>query len=101
MGDARVANSQSSNWDNSTNGIFTCKICQTIHWSWNTFSKHFLKVHGTVPKIVLRYNNNSNNTIQQPNGIEKNNNSLLIDQQQQQPKVDFSYEFQFSCLITF
>jgi hypothetical protein len=92
MGDVR-ANSQSINGDNSTNGVFTCKICQTLHWSWNAFSKHFLKVHGTIPKIVLRYNNsnNNNNILQQPsNGIEKNNNSVLIDQQQLQQKVDFT-----------
>ena len=94
MGDVR-ATSQSHNGDNSTlsNGVFTCKICQTLHWSWNAFSKHFLKAHGTVPKIVLRYhnsNNNISNTIQQTNGIEKNNNSVLIDQQQLQQKVDFT-----------
>ena len=36
-------------------GVFTCRICNTSHVTWSEFSKHFQKVHGTVPKILLQY----------------------------------------------
>ena len=36
-------------------GVFTCRICNTCHVTWSEFSKHFQKVHGTVPKILLQY----------------------------------------------
>ena len=71
MGDIRSSETTGSP-DNLSKGLFSCKICQTVHWSWNSFSKHFLKVHGTSPKIVLRYNNNNNNS---NNNSSNNNNS--------------------------
>ena len=36
-------------------GVFTCRICATPHVTWTEFSKHFQKVHGAVPKILLQY----------------------------------------------
>ena len=36
-------------------GVFTCRICSTSHITWSEFSKHFQKVHGTIPKILLQY----------------------------------------------
>ena len=36
-------------------GVFTCRICATPHVTWTEFSKHFQKIHGAVPKILLQY----------------------------------------------
>ncbi len=36
-------------------GVFTCKMCNTAHHSWEAFSKHFLRSHGSMPKILLKY----------------------------------------------
>ena len=36
-------------------GVFTCRICTTPHVTWTEFSKHFQKIHGAVPKILLQY----------------------------------------------
>ena len=36
-------------------GVFTCRICSTPHVTWTEFSKHFQKVHGSVPKILIQY----------------------------------------------
>ncbi len=36
-------------------GVFNCKMCNTSHHSWDAFSKHFLRSHGSMPKILLKY----------------------------------------------